>query len=451
MKIPFIKSGGDRFRPSELAETTAAFPNPARGWYQIHTFRLDEEPDLEEQKWCLNPLDSLVMVLASIRSYQSRDLDEAALERLRRILQFFADRRRDCILRVVYDNEGRAPEREPFFFQQILTHLRQVSEAVRPFSASVFVFQGMLVGNWGEMHTSRFLTRERLPQMAEVLRAGRGAETWLAVRRPDQWRLLHRNQAGGDPVCSDGITLFDDGMFGSPDHLGTFGIEERSAASWDARWRREDELAFENVLFRQAPNGGEAVYGREYALRPEETLAALRSMQVTYLNRAHDRKLLDLWGEQPCPVRGVWAGESLLDYIGAHLGYRLLVRSVRVTEDRKGGCLMELEVENTGFAAVYQEGRMSLEYTDGGGALRTEVLEETLRGWQSGEVRRYRREISPGEGALLLRASRDRDGAVIRFGNQGCGEDGKLLLGRMDGRFPPGAADTQNTTRRMKA
>lgn len=432
MRIPFFKAAGNRFQPAELTETTAAFPNPARGWYQIHTFRLDKEPDLEEQKWCLNPLDSLVLVLISIRAYQSRDLDGAALDRLRRILEFFAERRRDCILRVVYDNEGRAPEREPFFFQQVQTHLQQVSEAVRPFTASVFVFQGMLVGNWGEMHTSRFLTRERLPQMAEILRAGRGEDTWLAVRRPDQWRLLHRNQSGDGPVRADGVTLFDDGMFGSPDHLGTFGVEERSTAPWDARWRREDELAFESELFRQAPNGGEAVYGKEYAWTPEEVLSALRSMRVTYLNRAHDRKLLDLWGETPCPVRGVWENASLLDYIGAHLGYRLLVRSVRVAEDRRGVCKAELEVENTGFAGIYQEGRMGLEYTDGGGALRREVLEENLRGWQSGEVRRYSREIAPGDGAVLLWASRDRDGGVIRFGNQGSEEDGKLPLGRME-------------------
>lgn len=435
MKIPFFRAGGNRsrFQPAELAESLENFSNPARGWYQIHTFLIGEEPDLEEQSWCLNPEDTLALVLINISSYKTRDLDETALERIRRILRFFAQRRRDCVLRVVYDHEGRAPEREPFFFAQVLKHLQQVLEAVRPFSSAVFVFQGMLVGNWGEMHTSRFLTKERLGQMAEILRANRGEDTWLAVRRPVQWRVLHRDQEdAAEPACPDGMGLFDDGMFGSWDHLGTFGTKGREGVPWDSPWRREDELAFENALSRQAPNGGEAVYGGGYIhdLTPGDVLAVLRSMQVTYLNRAHDPRLLDVWREWRCPVRGAWADASLLDYVGAHLGYRFLVRSARMSETRREGVWrVEAEVENTGFAPFYQEGRIILEYTDGGGVPRQEVLDGGLRGWQSGEIRRCGGEIAPGGGPLLLRAERCRDGAPIRFANV-CGDDGKVLLGR---------------------
>ena len=433
MKIPFIKSGGKGFLPEAPEERTDPFSNPARGWYRIHTFLIEEEPDLEEQRWCLHPEDALALVLIDIGSCKARDLDETALERIRRILGFFAQWRRDCVVRVVYDHEGRAPEREPFFFAQVLTHLRQVAEVLRPFTGSVLVLQGMLVGNWGEMHTSRFLTRERLGQMAEVLRANRGEDTFLAVRRPDQWRLLHGDQAGRDPVCTDGFGLFDDGMFGSWDHLGTFGTRGRDSAPWDSRWRREDELAFENILSRQAPSGGEAVYGGGYIreLKPGDVAAALRTMGVTYLNRDHDARLLDVWRSWPAPARGAWSGRSLLDYVGAHLGYRLLIRSVRAGETRRAGVWrVEVEIENTGFAPVYQGGTVFLEYTDPEGVCRSEALDGELAGWQSGEVRRRAVEITPGDGPLLLRAERRRDGARILFANR-CGEDGRVPLGRV--------------------
>ena len=435
MKIPFFKAREERgrFQPAELEERAEPFSNPARGWYQIHTFLIEEEPDLEEQRWCLRAEDTLALVLINIGSYKAKDLDETALGRIRRILEFFARWRRDCIVRVVYDHQGRAPEREPFFFGQVLTHLRQVMEVLRPFSAFVLVFQGMLVGNWGEMHNSRFLTRDRLPQMAEVLRTNRGEDTWLAVRRPSQWRLLHRDQAGGDPVCFDGMGLFDDGIFGSWDHLGTFGSKDRGSVPWDSPWRREDELAFEHALSRQAPLGGEAVYGGGYIqeLAPADVIAALRAMGVTYLNRDHDMRLLRLWGEQRCQVRGVWSDRSLLEYVGAHLGYRLLVRSVRAEDTRRDGLWkVEMEAENTGFAPVYQEGSLVLEFADRLGMRRAEVLEGGMQGWQSGEVRRWSAQVPLGNGPVLLRAERRRDGAQILFGNR-CGEDGKVLLGRV--------------------
>ena len=92
MRIPFFRTGGrqSRFHPAELAESTEPLSNPARGWYQIHTFLIEEEPDLEKQCWCLNPADTLALVLINIGSYKTRDLDEEALERIRRILRFFA-------------------------------------------------------------------------------------------------------------------------------------------------------------------------------------------------------------------------------------------------------------------------------------------------------------------------------------------------------------------------
>ena len=145
------------FEQSDLTETTEAFTNPARGWYQIYTFHAEQEPDFEEQRWCLNPEDSLALVLIDIGSFRKTDLGREVLERICRIICFFAENRYDCIVRAVYDHEGKAFVREPADFAQVQAHLRQIGEAMSLCSPSVFVFQGMLLGNWGEMHGSRFL------------------------------------------------------------------------------------------------------------------------------------------------------------------------------------------------------------------------------------------------------------------------------------------------------
>lgn len=428
----WMAKGQWHFERGGLPEATEAFTNPARGWYQIHTFLAEQEPDLEEQKWCLNREDSLALVLIDIGSYRKKDLDGAALERIRRIICFFANNQYDCIVRAVYDHEGKAFTHEPADFAQVQTHLRQITEVMDQSSPSVFVFQGMLLGNWGEMHGSRFLDPGRMQKLAEILRMQKAGGTFLAVRRPMYWRRLHEGQKQGALACADGMGLFDDGIFGSASHLGTFCEDGQEREAWDEPWRREQELAFEQELCSYAPNGGETVYSEDFAgaLSPGRVIADLRQMQITYLNRTHDIRMLDLWKTWKYPGTGAWAGKSVFDYVGAHLGYRFLIRKAEVRRARKGNgkfCI-EAEIENTGFAAFYQEGEIWLEYRDENGNCRAEMLESRMKGWKSGEVRKCSCVVAASNGEMCLSAKRKPDGAQIRFANQ-CGREGKAVLG----------------------
>lgn len=330
------------FRPAELIESTEEFSNPARGWYQIHTFPAEREPDFEELRWCLHPKDTLAFVLIDIGYFRDRDLDQEVLERISRILAFFAERSYDCIVRVVYDHEGKALLREPLHFSQVKSHLEQLGDIMKRFSDSIFVFQGMLVGNWGEMHSSRFLDEDNLRQMTEILRRNKEEQTYLAVRRPVYWRMLHEEPKGKHLIDAEDMGIFDDGILASESHLGTFGTESRKSAGWNSPWSREDELAFETEIGRCAPNGGEAVYGQVYLqeLTPEKALECLREMRITYLNRVHDARMLDVWKEWRYPGAGMWEGKSVYDYVSAHLGYRFLVRDVYAAERKKSRCIL---------------------------------------------------------------------------------------------------------------
>lgn len=59
----------------------------------------------------------MALVLMDLGAYKDRDLDEAVLTNMERIL-FFVDKGLDIILRFFYDHEGKALEREPFFFSR---------------------------------------------------------------------------------------------------------------------------------------------------------------------------------------------------------------------------------------------------------------------------------------------------------------------------------------------
>ena len=162
---------------ADLTEQTKSLPNPARGWYQIYTFQAEEEPDLHELAYCLDVNQTLALVFFDIGFYRDMDLDSDCLRRMRAVLHFFADNRKDIILRVAYDHQGRALELEPFTFERVLRHMEQIGEVLAEFPHEILVWQGLLVGNWGEMHTSRFLSREKLGQLLEILYHGKSSHS----------------------------------------------------------------------------------------------------------------------------------------------------------------------------------------------------------------------------------------------------------------------------------
>ena len=431
--------GGLSFRASDLQESTLELRNPARGWYQIHTFSIEEEPDFEELIWCLEPRDSLVLLLMDIGSYRDKDLDEKALKHMSSLLAFFGQQDYDIILRVTYDHEGKAMEREPFLFSQVLKHLEQIGSLLQEYGESIFIFQGLLVGNWGEMHTSRFLADEKLQEMASVLRSKKGEGTYLAVRTPRLWRLLHSEEAVNSRAEQKDMGIFDDGIFGNDNHLGTFGNTPGENAGWCEVWDTAKERDFINVLCNTVPYGGEAVFVPEYAgkLTAQRIIEELKRVQVTYLNRVYDGRILDSWKSREYTDKGVWKGKSLYDYIDAHLGYRLLVQGVKKARQPgvaglgyKETVCLEITIKNIGFAACYQAGELLLQAEDLEENKTLQIMEPQIKGWKSGESRSFFCKVPAREGKIYLAARRKRDGAPIFLANS-LNEEGKVEIGSL--------------------
>ena len=219
------------------------YENPERGWYEIYTFPVEEKIDPQELKWSLHEQETLALVLLDLQKFREKPLDEQAIYNIKTILYFFASHKKDVILRPVYDREGKGLEAEPESFELVLTHLIQIGEVLEKEKHSVLVFQGFLVGSWGEMHTSAYLTEEHIRQMWDMLKIHTTDKIRVAVRTPAQWRTLIPEEKFQKREGKD-LGLFDDGIFGSTTHLGTFGTMMREAAGWEKPWSRKEELEF---------------------------------------------------------------------------------------------------------------------------------------------------------------------------------------------------------------
>lgn len=419
------------FQMAWIPEETKELCNPSRGWYQLFTFVAGEMIDFDRIGSCLVDTESLVLVLIDIGSYRKSEPDNGLMEWLRSILSFFRDRKKEMILRITYDHEGKALEREPMLFSYVETHVRGLLPVLREFSSAVFVYQGMLVGNWGEMHGSRFMNQNHLERLAQMLESIVPEEVFLSVRRPVQWRMLHNCSDPEKLMKTQRMGIYDDAVFGSETDLGTFGSEARENGVWYAAWTRAEELAFVQKLCEHVPYGGEAVFGDGYfmGLSQGQILNDLKKMRLTYLNRLYDMRILTEWKRILYHGDGVWDGQSLYDYIGAHMGYRFVIRRAELAKSGKDEVL-RLRIENSGFSRCFQKLELVLEWENEETKEQRmfELSPDILSG---GQEEPFLCSVEGCSGQLYIRIQRKEDKMPVFFGNRSDSR-GRVLIGSLN-------------------
>ena len=134
--------------------------------------------------------------------------------------------------------------------------------------------------------------------------------------------------------------------------MGSFSDLGSYPAVQDAQ-AREAAIALQTGLCEHVPNGGEVIYNPLFS-NFEQACSTLQRMRVSYLNRFHDRRALDSWGEARVQRPGLWQGMDGLNYIERHLGYRFVLRDVRLRrQPLRREIRVRLRLENVGFAPPY--------------------------------------------------------------------------------------------------
>jgi len=417
-----------RFQAAGLHETAEELDNPRRGWYQIYPFRPDQPPEEQSGAWYLGENRQLAFLMVDIGAYRTRAFDEEALANLRKALRFLCSRGEELLVRAAYDTEGKGMEREPARFELVCKHLEQLCRVLAEFAPSVFVYQGVLLGSWGEMHSSRFLTKPRLRCLAEIAERELPEGVFLAVRRPVFYRMIRRESAFRQGEAR--IGLFDDAIFASETHMGTFGWQSAAEAGWENPWLPEEEQAFERELCRGVPHGGEALPAESGPIPLAQAAEKLRRLRVSYLNRDYDGRQLEYWRAEKWRSDDVWNGINGFDYIGRHLGYRFCVKTAAARIDMKRQrCSIRTEIENRGFAPCYEKLEAAVYQQLPTGEERKLTLDTELRQLAGGECRAAKCVLELTESKVYLQLRRAADGRIIRLGNEAQGD--RVYLGEI--------------------
>lgn len=350
-----------------FTESSKQLFNPNRGFFHLHGFVIgDEETDYREnlaQRFCRDQETSLTGIQINLREYRDGPISEMGMANLERLFQELARLDKQLILRVLYDWDGKNEVTEPDKREVIAGHMQQLGPLLRAHSDRIFVVQGLFVGDCGEMHGSKFLSEKDLRYLAGQLAKATDESTYLAVRTPAHWRRI--NQLSGAEQLEDGslsgrMGLFNDGMLGSGNDCGTYGTGTLAKDGPYVNWRRADELAFQDVLCRVAPNGGEVILDNVFN-DFENAAADMAAMHVTYLSRDYDGKVLKKWADTKVTEKGCFQGMDALTYMERHLGYRLVIREAKLKSDQKARALsVAVTVQNVGFAPIYKQAEARL-------------------------------------------------------------------------------------------
>lgn len=333
------------FSPKTLSESTSVLNSPYRGFYHLIRYTLTDNGQHTDGPTASSIREyglSLVLLEINLRNYRTGTISGTALAQLEEILNAWSASDAQIMLRFLYDWDGIAKATEPESLSTILTHMDQVGGIVNRYEASVYLMQGIFIGNWGEMHGSYFTDTQSVKTLTAHLHKVIAPSIYLSVRTPAQWRMvtgIHRLRSL--PPIARRLGLFNDGILGSWSDLGTY--ENTPGA-------RQKELSFQNRLCSFVPNGGEAVHNTPYNNLPE-AVSYLKTIHVCYLNADYDPAVLNKWRQSTWRKQDAFYGCDGLTYIQAHLGYRFTVRRFTLKKAifPRPQIQVSLMIENTGF------------------------------------------------------------------------------------------------------
>ena len=378
------------YTASPLLETNAILSNPYMGWYSLIGYTLSDSEPLSVPTSYLGADSPTELVLLEINlgNYADCNISEEGLSRLNQLFSSWSDTRNQLLLRFVYDWDGNNLQTEPDLRSQIERHMEQLAPVINRYARSIYLLQGVFVGNWGEMNHSDYLSGDDLTALTGKLASLTDPSIFLSVRTPAQLRMILKtptplpaSDAYSGSLASR-LGLYNDGMLGSPTDIGTYGDSTSDTSDYTKAWPRADELTFQDRLCQYVPNGGEVITPNN-CNDLDAAIQALQTMHVSYLNKDYDPDVIDKkWKTSLYSGSdSLYQGMTGYDYISCHLGYRYVLTASAFSPGQ-----VSITIENKGFSSCYRPLSVSLAVTSSDGNWQHTIPVDTdTRTWLPGK------------------------------------------------------------------
>ena len=347
----------------EYQESLENVENPGRGFYApvyVHYQQTDNQiPDFDEKLVHLR-LD-VAEFSGSYNKKRDEELSEDMLLALDGLLAEMERKQENAIVRFSYDPWFSGKKTYEPSMEMILRHQEQIGEVLSRRSEVVISVECGIFGKWGEMHGSDACTQENFNQVIDKWLEVLPESIPISVRTPGQycgWCGVERSELAGQ-VTQKGqkeyrVGIYDDGYLGSETDLGTY-VDREAEVNW---------------LFNQARHtvfGGEAgsAGGQHGEVGFTTTFLEKEAFltHTTYLNLEWNQKLINaLKRETYQGSEERYQGSDGYVYLKNHMGYRFVIRGVKMSSAVPLGkrLKLEMEVENVGFANLVKPKNLTL-------------------------------------------------------------------------------------------
>ena len=361
----FIKPGvsGDFIESKEFKN------NPDQGLHRpvivtITPTSLQNQTNYPEQLYHLRC--DLSQFSKKVNGDKDLEITQTALDKLDKYLGKIKSENKNAVIRFAYDpNYAGGVNLEPSL-EMIKTHIIQLSSVLIDHSQTLTAIEAGMVGPWGEMHTSDLSTEEN---KAKILK------WWLQnidgipilARTPktifeyfgkslDEMESyeINKDNEGYD------LGLFNDCYLSSDSDVGTYQYDRTREVNW---------LSKQNV---HLPFGGETCQVDKKS-DLEFAIPEMYKLGLSYLNIEFNGDVLNKWKQLTYDSKigkdSLFYGVSGYDYIKAHLGYRLVLRSKSLDYEKGAQFQLVLNIENVGFGKLLKEKNVDIIYTDTKGTI----------------------------------------------------------------------------------
>ena len=361
---------------------------------------------------------------ASFNGSADAEISRDALDAFEGTLKNLRKKHCTAIVRFAYHpNFDGSVTYEPSM-KMILKHQAQLGSVISNYSDVVVVVECGLFGLWGEMHGS---------SMCNAANFNKAIDKWLEVlpksitvnvRTPGyycDWCGADRNKLSSNAPTrlekAYRVGIYNDGYLGSDTDLGTFA-------------NRSEEIAWLKNQANHTLYGGEIV-ANDGSGNVKNTAAFMETeafkTHTSYLNIEWNNNVIDeMKNEKYSGPDSVYNGKTGFEFIRNRLGYRYVVRDVRLSVETSvyDNFQLEAEIENVGFANLIRSKKMILIFSGVNG-----IYKFPVSGWKAQKKFTINMEIDipdnmpKGKYQIYLRLADDEtsegaDGYPIKFANK---------------------------------
>ena len=313
-----------------------------------------------------------------VNGEKDKELTNITLIKLEEFLSKIKSENKNAVIRFSYDKGYDGNTNSEPSMEMIEMHIKQLSTVLNKFYYTLTAIEAGMLGPWGEMHTSDIATEANKAKVFKYWLLNTKNIPILARTPKAIFYYFGKNleQMEKYEIKEDdegyNLGVFNDCYLSSDTDVGTYRYNRTREVNWLSR--QNEHL----------PYGGETCKVDKIS-DLDNAIPEMYKLGLSYLNIDYNKNVITKWKnltyDSSLGKDSIYHGVSGFDYIKAHMGYRLVLRSLNITYKKGDKFELNINIDNVGFGNLIKPKNIDIIFTD----MSNNILSTKSYGKYSGE------------------------------------------------------------------